>query len=68
MDVELFRVVDEQVDLVLGIIELQHPQEELLQEGRRLLHENGQHEVRHFRQLVEGHVVFPTAGALNGKK
>ena len=68
MDVELFRVVDEQVDLVLGIIELQHPQEELLQEGRRLLHENGQHEVRHFRKLVEGHDVFPTAGALNGKK
>jgi hypothetical protein len=64
VDVKILRVVNEEIDLVFGIIEGSSPREELLQEGGRLLDEDGDDEVRDFLQVVEQYVLLPAVGTL----
>jgi hypothetical protein len=64
VDVKILRVVNEEIDLVFGIIEGRGPREELLQEGGWLLHEDGDDQVRDFFQAVEQDVLLPTVCTL----
>ncbi len=67
VDVKILRVVNEEIDLVFGIIEGRGPREELLQEGGRLLDEDGDDQVRDFLQAVEQDVLLPTVCTLENE-
>ena len=67
VDVKILRVVNEEIDLVFGIIEGRGPREELFQEGGRLLDEDGDDQVRDFFQAVEQYVLLPTVCTLENE-
>ena len=56
--------MDEEVNLVPGVVDLRSPDEELLQEGCRLLDEDGHHQVGNLLQAVVDDGVLATAQAL----
>ena len=57
-------IVDEEINLVPGVVDLRSPDEELLQEWCRLLDEDGHHQVGNLLQAVVDDGVLATAQAL----
>ena len=53
--------MDEEVNLVPGVVDLRSPDEELLQEWCRLLDEDGHHQVGNLLQAVVDDGVLATA-------
>ena len=56
--------MNEEVNLVFGIIQCGHSSEKLLQKWGRLFDENSDHQMRDLLQTVEQNVVLPAIGAL----
>ena len=63
----LLRVVDEQVDLVLGVVKSGSSGEKLFQEWDRFFDENSDDDVRYLLEVIEIYVLLSAASALKQK-